>query len=151
MILFCDIDGVLADNTHRLGQMKKKNYKRFYSAKAVSKDTLIEAGVEMVRVIGRGMCNRVVLVTGRNECCREATLEWLTKNDVWYDQIVFRPKNDWRPSPTFKKEKVAQYMQFVPVGTKAIFIDDDPENVKAVCSLPYDITGITFGTSRFSS
>lgn len=154
-ILICDIDGVLADNAHRLKYMEEKDYARFYSTKEVGKDKLISAGKYLINAIceyGPYLVTRVLLLTGRNEMCYEATEEWLRQNRIRYDDIMFRGEFDYRPSPVLKKESVDEYLRSQKErDSKIIYVDDDPENVKAVASLPYDIVGITFGTSRFSA
>lgn len=154
-ILICDIDGVLADNTHRLKYMEEKNYAKFYSVEEVSKDKLIPTGKFLINALceyGPFCVDKVLLLTGRNEMCYEATKEWLRQNHIHYDDIMFRGEFDYRPSPVLKKESVDEYIRSQKEhDSKIIYVDDDPENVKAVASLPYDIVGITFGTSRFSA
>ena len=45
MVVVFDIDGVIADNAHRLRFMRKRDYDSFYSRNEIMKDTPIEDGI----------------------------------------------------------------------------------------------------------
>ncbi len=44
-VILCDIDGVLADLTHRLHHQREKNYDAFYNAVEMSHDKPIKSGL----------------------------------------------------------------------------------------------------------
>lgn len=156
--VFCDIDGVLADCSHRLHYSEEKNYERFYSAKELAKDTLIYAGYELIRMfINLGV--EVHFITGRNESYREATAKWLhEKSLLERGFLTMRNEHDYRPSSIVKPELIkATYDRLAEMRKdvwetqdmhSTYFIDDDPENVKSVCATFPHITGITFGIDR---
>ncbi len=158
MIVFCDIDGVLADCTHRLHYLKEKNYARFYNDQNVIRDEIIPSGYELVRAFQR-IGAEIHFVSSRNELCRGATMEWLYhKASIRKGIVAMRNKSDFRPSPIVKVELVREvyrelrsrmngYLTTQDVRP-SYFIDDDPENVKAVCEAYPRITGIIFGTER---
>lgn len=156
--VFCDIDGVLADCTHRLHYAKSKNYDKFYSAEELAKDTLIYAGYELIRTFILSGAD-IHYITGRNVSCSKATLEWLRQQSLPTNGcLAMRRQYDYRPSPIVKPELIkATYDRLAEVKKdvwetqdmhSTYFIDDDPENVKSVCATFPHITGITFGIDR---
>lgn len=159
MTIFCDIDGVLADCTHRLHYaLEEKNYDKYYSDEEVEKDTLIYAGYELVRTfLNEGA--EVHFVSARNETCREATAKWLHDKALMRNGLLaMRDEHDWRPSPVVKVKLIKEIydrLKEMKKGTlepqdvrSTYFIDDDPENVKAVCEAYPHIQGIVFGVKR---
>lgn len=51
MIIFCDIDGVLFDISHRLHYQQSGDYESFYSDDALAGDSIINGGVSLVMPI----------------------------------------------------------------------------------------------------
>lgn len=159
MIVFCDIDGVLADCTHRLHYaLKEKDYDKYYDDNEVIQDGLIYSGYELIELF-RHAGAEVHFVSSRNERCRASTMKWLCEKASMKKGIVaMRDENDFRPSPIVKVELIKELYDALAkrdIGTfttqdihSAYFIDDDPENVKAVCKAYPHITGIIFGTER---
>lgn len=109
-----DIDGVLADCSHRLHfiQQEPKDWKSFYENS--DKDEVIQPNKETLRLLSNslsGLPTRGILfVTGRTETYRELTTTWLKVN-VWgcfgnfYDDMLFMRKDgDFRPDWEIKKE-----------------------------------------------
>lgn len=87
-----DIDGVLADCSHRLKyiQGKDKDYDRFYSDEEIMKDKIIEAGRKIMDMLYNlyamedfyrptEFYGKIILLTGRNEICKKATNTWVIK------------------------------------------------------------------------
>ncbi len=120
----------------------------------------------------------IYYATGRPERMRNLTLNWLEAHlmpQARSDRLYMRKDVDYRPSPELKVEQIEQILKdreviggynligwlkavsdavtSIITGEKeqpptVYFIDDDPENVKAVCGRFPFITGITFGTKR---
>lgn len=102
-----DIDGVLADCSHRLHyiQGENKDYDKFYSYDEVLKDTPI---LNLKRILfniqyanEEGSEIDIKFITARNIKCITATAEWLEKHFsimVEEGDILMRPTNDWRPA-----------------------------------------------------
>lgn len=162
LIVFCDIDGVLADNTHRLHYaLEDKDYNKYYSDEEVAKDTLIYSGYELVRTFINAGAD-VHFVSARNVRCREVTAKWIHEK-IFIDRglLAMRDKHDWRPSPMVKVELIQEiYNRLAEMKKDTLetqdmcstyFIDDDLENVKAVCEAFPNITGITFGVNRMEA
>ena len=151
-LVISDIDGVIADCSHRLGWQKAKQYDYFYSEANVSRDEEIEDGITLLTILARGEA-RIVFCSGRNECCEHATRKWLGKHlNPNYDALYMRREDDHRPSDIVKPEMVEEIIRSYIARDESIqhiyFIDDDPKNVKAVCERFGDITGIVYGKER---
>lgn len=151
-LIICDIDGVLADCSHRLHYLKERNYEAFYSVANIMEDKLITRGDRMVDMMASSWGSRCLcLLTGRPERTRKITEMWLSYMGVRYTKIYMRKDGDHRPSPEVKVDLIKEMMKENRISDLTLsgyFIDDDPENVKAVCKAFPNITGITFGVGR---
>lgn len=159
-----DIDGVLADITHRLHYMRENNYEKFYSDEEIAKDEEITAGIDLVNRLFKSDDSFVMFMTGRPTSTDVATQKWLAEHGAMHCYNIFYRKNgDYRPSPIVKIEGVRQAIAVVKTVLKITsdyadvgelelgdiyFIDDDPKNVQAVEKKYPDITGIVFTTKR---
>lgn len=146
MIVFMDIDGVLADIEHRLHYLKEKNYDKFYAPEELAKDEAIHRGRTLLADLS--MVHVVVLVTGRPERTRASTLMWLREHIyVGVSSILMRKDGDYRPSDIVKTELISDYFDNHRLE-EGFFIDDDPKNVKAIKKAFPLITGILFDTRK---
>lgn len=154
-LLICDIDGVLADCSHRLHYLEEKNYEAFYSIANMLEDEPIWHGIELFNNIRQNLSSfDIYLLTGRPERTRKITEMWLRYYSIEYSKMFMREDGDYRPSPEVKvdlmkelEERIKRYDK----GVGGYFIDDDPENIKAVCKAFPGITGITFGIGRMNN
>ncbi|MEK9737859.1 MAG: hypothetical protein VW239_11105 [Candidatus Nanopelagicales bacterium] len=131
-LLLVDIDGVLADVTHRQHHLDgpRKNWSAFFAAAA--DDPLIEAGAEAVRQAATEG-HRIVYLTGRPERLRQVTESWLVRHGlpVSPGALQMRPHRDWRPAADFK----VQVVRHLARGhTVADMWDDDEAVVEAIRS-----------------
>lgn len=102
-LLFCDIDGTIADLTHRrkFVASKPKNWAAFEAS--MSEDKPIEWVIDLVCMFwSRGAT--VVLMTGRGKQNMEVTKQWLNDHDVPYDYLYMREEGDYRKDSIVKKE-----------------------------------------------
>lgn len=92
--IICDIDGTLAH---------MKNRSPFEWSK-VGNDRLDEvvAEVALRQVITHK--DTLILVSGRDESCRQITEDWLDKNGIVYDELHMRKEGDMRKDTIIKKE-----------------------------------------------
>ncbi len=132
----CDIDGVLADASHRQWHLDGpvRDWDGFFAAAAG--DALLANHAEMVRRLGGHL--QVVLVTARPFRLRQVTLDWLGHHGVRWDLLALRgPDQDMTHSVRFKRESLAllRCRGFEP----AFAIEDDPRIVEmyAAASLPF--------------
>ena len=107
-IIVFDIDGTIADCTHRLHHVKKDNpdWKSFFEE--CVNDAPIESMCDMSIVLSQYY--DIVFCTGRSEECREQTEEWLLKY-VNSNALLMRKEGDYRPDHVVKKELLEEYLK----------------------------------------
>lgn len=141
-----DIDGVLADCSHRLKyiQGKDKDYENFYSYDEVVKDTALASGFILLKSIlylindintpnrlAMGEEIRVALITGRNKRCEKATGDWFLSNmekfkiDRFKCNYFMRLENDLRPAYQVKEDLIKDHIGFKNI----LFAFDDNDKV----------------------
>lgn len=107
-----DIDGVLADCSHRLHfiQREPKDWNNFFKTERILQDKPIQANVDLLLALTwRVGKDNILFVTGRKEEHREPTANWLYEK-VFYASyfpahtLFMRKDNDFRPDWTIKKE-----------------------------------------------
>lgn len=106
--IIVDIDGTLADITHRLHFVKRPNKDRYYPAffdamdADAPKDNIIEIIEELLTNFD------LLLLTGRPEKYRSITAEWLERHAhfIWVkalrDNFFMRPDDDFTPDHELK-------------------------------------------------
>lgn len=105
--VYCDIDGTIADCTHRRHWItgKKKDYKKFYSE--MYADPVIEETAHIIRVLyDKG--HRVVFGTGRPAEYRALIADWFFRNQIPYNALYTRATDDFRPDNIIKIELLEQ-------------------------------------------
>lgn len=163
-IVFCDIDGILADCNHRLPYLEKKDYDKFYSSNMADDAT---TGLTVVALYAF-LCGishlykntRFILVTGRPTRTRSLTRLWLrdTYPHLFVDtmglqdkHILCRANDDWRSANKVKVELIGEYLaaettcavdpgdvapsEFARGTFDMFFIDDDPKTIATISSL----------------
>jgi len=111
-IVLCDIDGTVADITHREHLLKKNskgrvNWKAFFSL--MDKDVVREHIKDMIYMSWPDC--QVVFLTGRPEDYRDVTEKWLDDNGFEYIELHMRPLGDRRPDYIVKSEFVLTLME----------------------------------------
>ncbi len=132
MIAVFDIDGVLADATHREHHVaaKPKNWDAFFAA--VGDDAVIEAGRS--RLLSESANHEVVLLSGRPESTRHETERWLESNGMGGLRLILRPDTDRRPAAVLKAQLIRE------LGTPEdilVVLDDDAKVVERLQGLGY--------------
>lgn len=125
VILF-DLDGTLADNSHRqrLLSGKKKDWDAFFDAQDDDLPnspivTLYIALIEAERF-------DVIVVTARPERYRKRTEGWFAKHGIPLKRMLMRADGDRRKDEIIKKEMLAQLEQ---EGSQPLFVVDDRAGV----------------------
>jgi phosphoglycolate phosphatase-like HAD superfamily hydrolase len=97
-----DIDGTLADCSHRLHhiQSQPKDWRAFFAACA--DDAPIPHAITLA--IHLGMCAQIIYVSGRSDECREATETWLRKYGLPEGRVYMRAAGDHRNDDIVKAE-----------------------------------------------
>lgn len=101
-VVVCDLDGTLT--------LGPKNRSPYDWAKVGNDD--INLGVahmlDGVRVINHA---KVFIFSGRDSVCRPETEDWLERNDIEYDELYMRPKDDNRSDEIIKSEMIEAYIK----------------------------------------
>jgi predicted kinase len=123
-----DIDGTLADATHRLHYIKAKptNWDAFFAA--CEFDPLIEPIRELARTV-QAQGYRIILVSGRTDKVRNLTESWLARNEVPCDELHMRREGDYRQDFIVKSELLDAILA---AGNEVRWVVDDRPSVVAM-------------------
>ncbi|MFE9369071.1 hypothetical protein ACFYM2_04735 [Streptomyces sp. NPDC006711] len=118
-----DLDGTLADSSHRQRFLERspRDWDAFFAA-APADPPLVE-GVELCREAA-GECE-IVYLTGRPERCRRDTLDWLDEQDLPSGALHMRRDYDRRPARATKMELLRELGR----GREIRMLVDDDELV----------------------
>ena len=132
MIAVFDIDGVLADASHRqhFVESRPKDWDAFFAA--VGDDAVIERGVALLREYQQR--DRIVLLSGRPERTRADTQAWLERNGIVVERLVLRGDRDFRSAGVAKAALVHGIGDPAEVS---IVVDDDENVVESLTALGY--------------
>jgi hypothetical protein len=132
MIAVVDIDGVLADATHRQHHLqgRPKDWDAFFAA--VGEDPPIPRGI--ARLGELSLEHDVVLLSGRPERTRADTENWLARHGIEVSGLVLRSDADHRPAADLKADLIARIA--APTGI-AVVVDDDATVVGRISELGY--------------
>lgn len=159
-VWFLDVDGVLADNKHRLRFAKSKDYARFYDQDNMILDEKIPE-FDVIESMILKSSDEVVLVTGRPMRTKELTVSWIRYNypelyrHLNIDLSMFRKDHDYRRSHIVKFEMVKKiYDTLDPKPEEIVIVDDDIQNVmymdKKLKDENVKVTSLVFSTERFN-
>lgn len=122
----CDIDGTIADLTHRLPFVKNGNrdWDSFFAG--VKEDKPYWDTINMVKTLDQAF--EIIFVSGRPEKTRTATLEWMKDEGIWLNPVLFMRNDNDRRQDTLVKSEILDEIQttYEVIGV----IDDRPSVVK---------------------
>ena len=133
MLVVFDIDGTLANIEHRLGYVrsKPKNWAAFDAG--IPNDKVNEPVARVFHSLHNGE-NTLVFASGRSERSRQATVDWLRANKMWfgsYSRLYMRKADDFRGDNIVKDEIIDEIIR--DYGCKPdMWFDDRPRVVRAV-------------------
>jgi phosphoglycolate phosphatase-like HAD superfamily hydrolase len=124
-----DIDGVLADVSHRLHhlQARPQRWERFF--RAADRDPLLAEGAARLRAAL--VDHDVLYLTGRPERNRGLTERWLARHGLPTGPLLMRPDDDYRPARWVKREVLRE---LADTRTVASVLDDDPAVVEMLAA-----------------
>jgi hypothetical protein len=135
-IIICDIDGTIADITHRLHyiQNKPKNWESFYGT--VKDDKPIYPIIDLLRLLNAGVSFsedvRFVFMSGRKNSTRQDTQDWIREHlpflDAW--SLYMRKDGDYREDFIVKKELLEQLKLDFPEYEIWFALDDRNQVVR---------------------
>jgi hypothetical protein len=101
-----DIDGTLADNSHRTHHLVRqpKDWDAYHAL--VAHDTPHNHVCQLAHVLARE--SAIVLCSGRHDGQRDVTEVWLVANDVPFRGLYMRKEGDHRPDYIIKRELLDQ-------------------------------------------
>ena len=104
--IICDIDGTLSHMTDRTAfEWDKAGGDRVDETIKGVLDTYSFMGMyEHIDTFSAVDCPNILLVSGRDEGCKDQTVSWLDKHQVSYDELFMRPKGDTRKDVEIKTE-----------------------------------------------
>jgi phosphoglycolate phosphatase-like HAD superfamily hydrolase len=121
-----DIDGTIADLTHRLHYIQniKPDWKAFNSN--VMDDAPIKNTIKTLKLL-TNRCE-IWFFTGRTEACRTDTENWLSANTgICFPNVTMRAHLDTRPDYTVKQEMYERML--VEDKARLIAVFDDRQQV----------------------
>ena len=109
-----DLDGTIANISHRVHYLKgyenpdgswnkKANWNKFHNS--ISDDIVVKPIKFMLNHLYSNFID-IIILTGRNDSVKKNTVKWLRDNEVSYDHLIMRPKNDHRSDTVFKLEQL---------------------------------------------
>jgi len=122
-IVIFDIDGTLADVSHRRHHVEKKpkDWDAFF--RGMSQDKAIHAIVRLCNILYASGLN-VLLCSGRSEEHRSETVQWLAENGVKYHELILRRDGDRRSDVVVKREMLTGLDR-----SKILFVVEDRNGV----------------------
>jgi predicted kinase len=126
-VLF-DIDGTLADLTHRLHHIRNgsHNWDGFFAA--CGNDAVIEPIRDLAVLIAQQGW-KIILVSGRSDRVQEETKDWLGRSGVPYSELHMRKDGDYRQDFIIKSEILDR---LIAEGNEIAFVVDDRPSVVAM-------------------
>lgn len=120
-----DMDGTLADVTHRLHfvQGDQKDWKGFFFN--MHGDSLRQDVYETVKQ--KSYDHTIIIVSARPENYRAVTEAWLNYHEVPYFTVLMRRESDKRDDTEVKKGIYETYLKHYPIDT---VIDDRPKVIR---------------------
>lgn len=112
--IICDLDNTLC----HIGERNP------YAAHLCHTDTCNEALYQLLYAMRRIYRWRLLLLTGRNERARQATIRWLDGHKIEYDRLFMRSPDDWRPGCDYKREVYEEHI--APCYEVRLAFEDDP-------------------------
>lgn len=125
-----DVDGVCLDSSaiiRELFELKLKGDAKWdYFREHCNGDKV--KTIESTREFMANVCYfniYIILLTARNEKCREATEKRLREDNFIFDELYMRPQNDYSPAPEIKRNHLLKLMESYDI---IAFVDDDLAN-----------------------
>jgi predicted secreted acid phosphatase len=131
VIIVVDIDGTIADNSHREGfiQGTQKDWDSFYRPELMKEDKLIIGAREGLVKLTHNRNHKVIFLTGRPERTRAVTADWLETYiwPVFEGELFMRGDKDRRKAHDYKRDQVVKLYAQNKIYHNFLFIDDDPQ------------------------
>lgn len=97
-----DIDGTLADISHRIHHAFNKDWENF--KRDFDEDIPIYPIIKMYQTLQESGKYNMIIISGRTEDTRLQTQEWLATHEIKYQVLLMRKTHDYRPDDVVKHE-----------------------------------------------
>ncbi len=129
MLVIFDIDGTMADSTHRSHFVDGpvKDWASFLDPALVGKDSPIPGAQKALKHF-RDMGFRIIFLTGRNETIRDTTRSWLGEHfegDHFFYELIMRPKDNLDLPTVYKAKELAKLGKVLLKSGVWLCFDDD--------------------------
>jgi phosphoglycolate phosphatase-like HAD superfamily hydrolase len=128
MVVVFDLDGTLADSSHRMHWVSSKPKNWPACDAAIPQDTVHTDIAWLLDYLPSD--TRIILCTGRSENVREVTEQWLRANDIEYNALYMRSISDYRQDSIVKVELLKQITH--DYGRPYLWFDDRQQVVDAL-------------------
>jgi hypothetical protein len=127
-IILVDLDGTLANCSHRLHhiQNKPKDWRSFFAASGA--DEPIVHLIDFIGMLDRSKVD-IWITSGRSDECRPQTEEWLKEHGVVADRIIMRRSGDFTDDGILKPSWLTDGT--IPCDRVLLALDDRSRVVKA--------------------
>ena len=132
-IVIFDIDGTLADNSHRQHFLEgeKKDWKSFFDAMVFDKP--VKPIVDLYQSLVDLDKHKIVIFTGRPVNYQHQTVTWLYDHVIGYEtwpRLLMRKHGDYRSDSIIKKELLYEFLDSHNLTKNDIaFVIDDRQQV----------------------
>jgi len=139
--IIVDIDGTLA---HTSGKRSPYDYSKVdvddldVSIRKIAQATLTGLNDEY-----SGEYCDLIILSGREDLCRNSTVEWLEKNNIFYDELFMRKTGDRRKDSIIKEEIFWEHIE--PNYNVIAVFDDRDQVVKMWRSLGLKCLQVDYG------
>jgi len=111
-VFICDIDGTIADNSHREHLAHIKAWDEFFDKCDEDKPIVhmhqLLYALALTHSLTSGAAPKIIYVTGRPERVRTKTLQWLDKHQFPITRMYMRKDGDHRPDHMVKFQILGQ-------------------------------------------
>lgn len=128
MFIIVDIDGTIADCSHRLHYIKgeKKDWNSFF--KAAGKDKPIKNVLTIINNLGFDY--NLLFITGRSTICKEETKFWLGEHILHNGYtLLMRKEGDFRPDDEVKPELLNDFLERSKLNKDVILMVFEDRNI----------------------
>jgi len=144
-VIVFDIDGTLANCTHRLHHILEKPVCWDTFDSLTPEDIPIQGMVRLFHLVTLNPFVEIVILTGRadRKNNREMTIKWLARQGIdgqLYNRLEMRGEKDRRPAAEVKLERLHQ-LGYDPTKIITIF-EDDPATVKHLRAHGYHVCNV---------
>lgn len=145
-VVICDIDGTIADTTHRqhfvdVKEGEKKDWKGFFGA---MNEDIVREDTKKALMGHMAKGKTVIFLSARPEKYQEITSRWLAKNFLTFAYtVIMRKDSDKRPDTEVKKDMFEQHFPDKEV-VHAIY-DDRPSIIRLWKSMGLNVIDVGKG------